>query len=688
MKGNWGKILKVDLTEGTTGTVELEDKSYRDYLGGSGLAAKWFFDNKCWKADPLSPGNPLIFMLGPLSGSNLPGTGRLEICGRSPLTKIWGEACMGGFFAPQLRATGYDGIIITGASDKPVYLYVTDEDVEIRDASHLWGKDTYVTEDTLKEEVGEKRAQVACIGPAGENQVLYACIMNNKGSTAGRGGMGALMGSKKLKAVVVRGKMKMEFDKPEKVKELGKQVHAAIKAHVLAEGLGAYGSNVYLEFGMATGDSPTKNWNLAYWPNAPEKMGGVAVSKTILTDHHGCHGCPVGCKRITEVSSGDYRAEKGPGAEYEGIVALGALLLIDDLEANNKANEMCNRYGMDVISTGGTLAYATEAYEKGLLSNEDTGGIELGWGKPKVALELIDRIAARKGFGDILADGSRAASRKFGGEEFAIHVKGMECPMHDPRALWGMALTYGTSIRGACHCADTNLYTENGIIDNRDLGATPSLPFRAKGKAADTIASQKKGNIDNSAVICAYVDLIINDFELLADLLKAITGFTYTKNELATVGDRLWYLKRSIGNLCGATREDDRVPERILSPHPEGTTSILTPVIFAAMRMMAPLQNIRNEKITKQLRAAMGKVAFPQMNNLMKIVKNMLPNYWVRRRKQARRDPKMIGRATIPYDKMLSEYYELREIDEQGRPGKKKLESLGLNDVAKALHGG
>lgn len=687
MKGNWGKILHVNLEEGSTQEIKLSEKLYRDFLGGSGLAAKWFFDNECWKVDPLSPENPLIFMMGPLSASNLPGAARLEICAKSPLTKIWGEACMGGFFAPQLRATGYDGIIITGASDKPVYLYVTDEKVEIRDASAFWGKDTYETEDLLKEEIGDKRAQVACIGPAGENLVWYASIMNHRGSTAGRGGMGAVMGSKKLKAVAVRGKKKMEFADPDKVKAMGKEIHEVLNANAIAEGLGAYGTSVWLEFGMAISDTPVKNWQVASWPEGPENLGGVAVAETILKKHHGCYGCPVGCKRITEVKSGPYEAEEGPGPEYEGAGAVGTLLMIDDVEANNKANEMTNRYGMDVISAGSTIAYATEAFERGLISKKETKDLELDWGRPDILMELLRRIAYREGIGDILADGSRAASEKFGGKEFAIQVKGMECPMHDPRALWGLAMTYATSIRGACHCSDSNLFVEPGVSSHKDLGVKHPRPYKAEGRAEMTIASQKKANISNSAVICEYVESMVNDLSEFARLLNAVTGFDYTKDELAKAGDRIWFIKRAIGNLCGATREEDRVPKRILEPHLEGTSANMMSLLVPTMSLLDGAKRIRNTSIINTMKIVMSDLAFPQINRILIAVKYSLPWYWIKRIRLMIKDPRAYKRATVPFDEMLNDYYKLRDIDEKGRPSKERLESLGLGDVARVLHG-
>ncbi len=687
MGGNWGKLLKVDLTEGTITEEAVPEEHYRDFLGGSGLAAKWFFDHRCWEAEPLSPENPLMIMNGPLSGTNYPGSSRLEVCARSPLTGIWGEASMGGHFAPQLKRTGYDGIIVMGASEKPVYLYVTDEGAEIRDASHLWGKDTYETEEMLKQEVGDKRAQVICIGPAGENMVKFANVINDRGSTAGRCGMGAVMGYKRLKAVVARGNKKFPVADEAGFKAAREKMSEALKFSMIAEGLHAFGSNVHMEYGMAIGDVPVKNWREAYWADGPEKLGGTTVAETILTRTHSCFACPVACKRIVEVKEGPYRMEEGPGSEYEAAAALGTLQRMNSMEANHKANELCNRYGMDVISCGGVIAYATEAFEAGLIKESDTGGLRLGWNQPDILLELIRRIAFREGIGDEMAEGVRAMSRKFGGEEFAIHVKGLECPMHDPRALWGMALTYATSIRGACHCADSNLYVDLGLLNHSELGVKRSWPYRAKGKAAQTVASQKKGVISNSAVICQYAwNAAGGSLSDMAETLRALTGFDYTVDELARVGDRIWYIKRAIGNLCGATRDDDRLPRRILEPHPEGVTSSLHLAVFPQFMSMVPMGKLRAERVKETTAGLLKKYLFPNMDKILTSL-NKLPVFAARGKKLERKDPEEMRRRTVAFDEMLEEYYQLRDIDEKGRPSRRRLEELGLKDVADALHG-
>jgi len=360
---------------------------------------------------------------------------------------------------------------------------------------------------------------------------------------------------------------------------------------------------------------------------------------------------------------------------------------MDSMEANHKANELCNRYGMDVISCGSTIAFATEAFQSGLIDESHTGGIRLDWNQPDVLLQLIRMTAYREGFGDELAEGVRGMSEKFGGKEFAIHVKGLECPMHDPRALWGMALTYATSIRGACHCADSNLYTDLGLVSHGDLGVGRSWPFRARGKAAQTVASQRKGIISNSAVICIYAWVSAGGAlpEMLM-MLNSVTGFGYTRDELCQVADRIWYLKRAIGNLCGATREDDQVPRRILEPHLEGATSSLHLALYPQFMSIAPMGKLRFERLKTAVSGMMSRAVYPNLNRTLAFL-NKLPPFSLRGRRLVDRDPLEVRRRTVAFEEMIEEFYRLRGIDERGRPSRERLESLGLKEVADILHG-
>jgi len=684
LDGYFGRILEVDLSTGSIGVMEPDPGLYRDYLGGSGLAARLFFNMGAYNADPLGPENPLMIMHGPLSGTTLPGCSRLEVCARSPLTGIWGESSMGGHVSPQMRGAGYDGIIITGASDKPVYLWVSDKEVEIRDAAGLWGRDAFETEDLLREKTGDKRVRVMSIGQAGENLVKYAAIVNDRGSLAGRAGMGAVMGSKKLKAVAFRGSAKTAVGDEEAFKAVKKRALDELKVSITGEGLHAYGSNVHMEMGMAISDVPVKNWREAQWAEGMDALSGVTVAETIMTKAHACYGCPVACKRVVKVDAGPFAMDEGPGLEYEGAAALGTLQRCDNLEGVSKANELTDRYGMDCISAGSTIAYATEAFQEGLITTADTGGIELTWNDPELLVKLIGMIATREGFGDDLAEGSRAMSKKYGGEEFAIHVKGMEAPMHDPRALWAMALTYATGIRGACHVNDDNLMAELGNTSFKAVGVKSTKPHNREGKAAQTIAAQSYGQLAGSAVICLYAWWSMDGIEILRDMLNAVTGAGYTIDELMTVANRIWYTKRAIGNLCGATEADDVVPERILRPHIEGETSNLTKVLYPIMSMMTR-NKIRNQKAADLMMKFSDKYMLPNLFKILKITGRLVP--WVGgtdRRLRSAQFAELESRL-VDFDYMIEDFYKLRELDEHGRPETRKLTELGLKDVADVL---
>lgn len=684
MKGYYGRILKVDLTDGTVDVLEPDEKTYRDYLGGSGLAARLFFDMGAWDVDPLGPDNPLMIMHGPLSGTSLPGCSRLEVCARSPLTGIWGESSMGGHVSPQLRATGYDGIVITGASEVPVYLWVTDKEVEIRDASELWGKDSFETEELLREMTGDKRVRVMSIGQAGENLVKYAAIVNDKGSLAGRCGMGAVMGSKKLKAVAFRGKAKAPVADEEAYKEVKKRSTDAIKVSITGEGLHAYGSNVHMEMGMAVSDVPVKNWREAQWEEGMDALSGVTVAETIMTKTHACYGCPVSCKRVVKIDTGPFAMEEGPGLEYEGAAALGTLQRCANLEAVSRANELTDRYGMDCISAGSSIAYATEAFKDGLITSEDTGGIELDWDDPELLVKLVEMIAMREGFGDVLAEGTRAMSEKYGGKEYAVHVKGLEAPMHDPRALWAMALTYATGIRGACHVNDDNLMAELGNTSFKVVGVKATKPQRPEGKAAQTIAAQAYGQLAGSAVICLYAWWSMDGIEILRDMLNAVTGAGYSIDDLMEVANRIWYLKRSIGNLCGARASDDVLPERILRPHVEGTTSNLIKALYPIMSMTTRTK-IKNEKIAGIMQQASDRFLLPNLFKVLTITGRMIP--WVGGTVKHLRDASYedLQSNFVEFDYMIEDFYRLRQLDAAGFTRRSRLAELGLDDVADAL---
>ena len=587
MGGYTNKILEVDLSTRKMDNTDVPEDDKKRFIGGSGVAAKIFLDRFNIKADPLSPDNPLIVMNGPITGSTFPGTSRFAVCGKSPLTGIWGEGTCGGNFGPELKFAGFDGIIFKGASPNPVYLVIEDEKIELRDAKDLWGLDNYAVTDLLKERHGkERKPKVLSIGPAGENLVRFAAICNDKGDFIGRTGMGALMGSKKLKALVVKGTRKVEVSYPEEYATLRKLLVTKSRDAVVAQSFRSMGTDAGMDLGMMTGDVPIKNWSIGEDFQLSANLGGPTLTEKYLTRNHACSFCPVACKRMVKVDVGPFKAEAGPGPEYETCAAFGTLIMNDDLAGVIKANEWCNRYGLDTISCGATIAFAMEAYEKGLITKKDTDGIDLTWGNIEGAIELIHKISKREGIGAILSEGTREAAKRLGkgAEEFSVEVKGLEAPMHDPRGFHGMGLAYMTSIRGACHLMHLCLGVEQGITAYPEAGFQENyIGQSSEGKAEMVKRCEDLGIPCNSLVICEFVawTLSAND---LAEMVRVTTGFDFSLKELLSCGERTWLLKRGLGNMMGASREDDRLPKRILTPVGEGAAAGSVPDVEKLLR--------------------------------------------------------------------------------------------------------
>lgn len=569
--GYAGKFLLVDLSAGSWSDFTVDEEILRDYLGGSSLAAKLFFDRYPLDADPLSGQNPLMIMTGPMVGSGFPGTSRFSICAKAPQTGIWGESACGGTFGPELKRAGYDGLVVEGISSAPVTLRIVDGKVELQDASSLWGKDVYETTDALKEK--DARFKVLTIGAAGENLVKIASIGNDKGHFSGRTGLGAVMGSKKLKAIVVRGSAKPLKADEERYKTAFKAAITEVKESALADGLHLMGSDANMDLGMVSGDVPIKNWTVGEAFDLSSNLSGPTMREKYLTKEHACANCPVACKRVVKVDDGPYKTEEGPGPEYETCGTFGTMMMNPDLAAVIKANELCNRYGLDTISCGSTIALAMELYEKGILSKGDLDGIDLTWGNMEAVMPLIRKIAYREGIGDILAEGSLRAARRIGkgAEEYVVHVKGLEAPMHDPRGFHGMGLAYMMSNRGACHLQHAVLATEQGmaswpeLFDMKDdyVGTT------SEGKAMLVYNSENYGILGNSLSICHYLVDILKP-ETILEAFNAITGFGLDKESLLKTGMRDWTLKRGINNLLGITKKDDALPKKLLTALEEG----------------------------------------------------------------------------------------------------------------------
>jgi aldehyde:ferredoxin oxidoreductase len=675
MYGYTGKILKVDLSKREINILNLPDEVYKNFIGGTGIAAKILFDEKIWEIEPLSPNAPLIFITGPLTGTTIPGSSRFEVCGRSPLTNIWGEASCGGGFGAELKLAGYDGIEIIGEAENPVYLYIKEDIIEIRDADFLWGKDTYETEEILKEKCNDKKIQVACIGIGGENKVLFASIVNDRGDVAARSGLGCVMGSKKLKAIVVRGTKKVKIKNEEEYKEVRRKMIEKLKEDSLTRALHQYGTNSGMTLGMQVGDVPTKNWRVAIWEEGSEKIDGIAFTEKLLIKTKACPFCPIACKRVVKVDTPPYSVKEGPGPEYESAASLGTLLYNDNIYALTKANELCNRYGIDTISCGSAIAFAMECYERGILTEKDTDGLKLEWGNPDVILKMIEKIAKREGIGNILADGVRRASRVVGrgSEKFAIEIKGQEVPMHDVRAYHGLSLTYALSNRGACHTHDITLMVEMGNSKYPEVGIKNYPPLSSENKPENAIKAQNFGMVYSSAVMC-YFPVSILSVEDICNALNAVCGWNFTLEDLMKTGERIWYLKRGINNLCGVRKKDDDLPERLKNPYLEGTLPGLEKIVNLMMKMKPP----KSPKIRKRVNDFIYNVLFPNMHKTVKIL-NSLSFFGKRKMK---RNPYLV----VPeFEKMLSKYYKLRRLNENGIPEEKKLEELGLYELKEKL---
>jgi aldehyde:ferredoxin oxidoreductase len=566
-----GKILDIDLSTGTVSTSTVDQDVQRKFIGGSGVAARLFLDRVPPGADPLSDKNVLFLMGGPLSGTNFPTSSRLVAAFKSPQTGIWGQASAGGSFAAEMKRAGYDGIAITGKSKKPVYVLIEDDKVSIEDAADLWGKDCYETAEILKERHG-KKADVIEIGPAGENLVKFANIMNTEWGSISRCGGGAVMGSKNLKAVVVHGTGKVTAAMPEQLESVRKAALTKVKESVISQALTAAGTAMGVEVNAMTGVLPVKNFTIGDGNWLSPLLSGGALTAQYLTKPHHCLTCPIGCKRTVRVAEGPYAMEEGPGPQYETVGAFGSMLVIEDLAAVIKLGEVANRYGMDTISCGVTIAFATECFEKGLISSSDLGGGQLRWGNPEDVLAMMDKIAKREGFGAVLAEGSRSAAKKIGknSEDFTIEIKGLEFAMYDIRGSHGHGLGFTMSNRGACHVASEIGKIESSWTTWPEIGITGGYDPKAdEGKGELNVLCENVAMLSNSTTMCqfALMSMSITD---LVEALKAATGFDYTLDELLECGARIWMLQRGLNNLMGITAADDRLPKRMFTPHTEG----------------------------------------------------------------------------------------------------------------------
>jgi aldehyde:ferredoxin oxidoreductase len=550
--GYVGKILRVDLSSGKTSLEDLNLEWARLFIGGKGLGAKYLYEELEPGTDPLSPDNVLILMTGPLTGTTAPCAPKYAIYTKSPLTNAFLDSYMGGYLGAELKFAGFDGVIIRGKADKPVYLWISDGKAEIRDAKHLWGLDIHETEKRIKEELSDKEVKVAAIGPAGENLARIACITVDLYRHAGRGGSGAVMGSKNLKAIAVRGHQGVSVPNIERFIELCKEI---TKNDVLTEdNLWAKkgGTPNFLQMVQEGGILPTRNFQMGVFEHA-NKVDSDAVREKIFVRRRACYGCPLGCGNLTLVEKGPFAGTLVEGPEYETLALAGSNCYISELEAIARYNLLCDKLGLDTISTGDTIAFAMECYEKGVITKEDTNGLELTFGNVEAYIEMPDLIAYRKGIGDVLAEGVRRATEKIGkgSERFTVQVKGLEYPGYDPRGSIGMALAYATSDRGACHLRAWPASSEVfGDVD----------PFTTEGKAQLVINDQNQNSAKWSLVVCDFYAI---GYENIAKLCSAATGWKLSEDDMKVIGERIWNLIRMFNVREGLTRKDDSLPYRI-----------------------------------------------------------------------------------------------------------------------------
>lgn len=577
----WNKLLVVNLTTKECSIKEISDNDYKKYLGGSGIAAKLLLEEYDITLDPLHPDSPIMIFPGLLTGTSAPTACKTSMCSKSPQTGIWNEATVGGFWGAELKFAGWDGIIVKGKSEKPSYIFVNDDEVQLKDAQHLWGLDTYLAEEKLQEETNPK-ARVAAIGPAGEKLMhMAAVIIEGRDSrAAGRGGIGTAWGAKNLKAIAVKGSKKLEVFDKEGLLSYIKTNMPMLKEK--AKGLTDFGTAGGVVTVESRGDLPVKNWLGGAWKEGAAKTNNQTMMAKYFLKHYGCYACPIRCGKDIEIKDGPYGYIKGHGAEYETAAGFGALCENTDIDHLLGANDLCNKYGLDTISASTAVAWAIEAFEKGLITTDDTDGAVLSWGEGAAMVEVLKQIIEQRGIGPLIANGVMDASKKLGknSEEFAIHVKGMEIAMHDPRAFTSMAINYATANRGGCHLEALSYFIESGT-PLPELGYTPDNPFNpysSDRKADLAFNMQNLMNAFNALGICKFVMRASMGPQFLADILTLSTGWEFDTKELMEAGERLFNLKRLYNAKLGISRKDDVLPPRLFTwARPDGTAAGVVP---------------------------------------------------------------------------------------------------------------
>jgi len=567
--GYYGKQLRVSLDTKETRMEEIDTAVLKKYLGGVGYGARVLYDEIEKGIDPLSPDNKIIFAASPLTANNIPGGGSIMLCFKSPLTRIWGESRCGSDFGPDLRRAGFDALIIEGRAPEPVFLVINDDDVSLRPAGHMVGEKVTAKIDKIRNELGDPKITVMCIGPAGEKRVKIATVMVGH-RAAGRCGAGAVMGSKNLMGIAVKGSRQAKVANPEKMKTAIKNAMNIIRESETAKGFKEHGTPGDMGPNDAAGDWPTKNWHSNSWGKGQELYDKFFEHH--LVKNNGCYrGCPIACGRIAGVKTGKFKTPAHEGSEYESLSAFTAFVLNENIEAAIHSTYLCNEYGIDTISAGALIAFAMECYENGILTKEDVAGMDLSWGNPDVLPELVRMISLREGIGDTLAEGVKVASEKIGkgSEEFAIHGKGLEAPAHDPRSGKALAVTYGTASRGLCHIQPLEgMAYDSGKLDwgltqygVPDPNSVERWDEKGKGQIVKILQDGLVlPDILNTCKFFMYAGITLDN---LAELLSASTGWDINGGDLLEVGERVLNLQRLFNMREGLSRKDDILPERI-----------------------------------------------------------------------------------------------------------------------------
>jgi len=568
MNGYCGKMLFVDLTKGSHEVLDLTEETAKQFIGGYGIGAKVLFERMKPGSDALGPDNIVGFTTGPLTGTGALLSGRYTVVCKSPVTGGWNDANSGGFFGPELKKAGFDAVFVQGASKTPVYVWINDGEVEIRDAAHLWGKDILETEAALKDELGENRLRAAMIGPAGEKLSLISAVINDTHRAAGRGGCGAVMGSKKLKAVVVRGTGNVPVADPEKLKAANQEIMDTIKngpAAQVADAFSTFGTTMMTAGNAVSGDSPVKNWGgigLVDFGEAAKSFEGAVMDPKYRFRKYACANCPLGCGALYDVKEGKWPVGETGRPEYETSAAFGCLMLNGNVEALLKCNHICNIYGLDTISAGATVTWAMECYENGILSKKDTGGIELTWGNAEAIVQTTQEMADQSTeFGKLLALGSAGAAEQIGkGTEYLVTVKGIELPMHDPKLGPGFSRTYAFDPTPARH-------VKGGLGIVHMQSPDPSK-YNPEGSGEPDLRATVAQEIINTTGLCLFKDF--TGVENIAwKLIPPVTGWDFGEEEEMNAGLRIFNMRHAFNLREGMKPGDLRLPKRSVGEPPQ-----------------------------------------------------------------------------------------------------------------------